>query len=102
MKRIYLAGGCFWGVQEYFSRINGVDKTTVGYANSTTKDPTYEQVCAGITDATETLYIQYNEKTIALEKILDYYFRIIDPVSVNKQGADIGTQYRTGIILCRR
>ena len=97
MKNIYLAGGCFWGVQEYFSRIPGVKSTRVGYANSKTENPTYEQVCSGSTRAAETLHLEYDENIIKLDKILDYYFRIIDPVSINRQGADVGTQYRTGI-----
>ena len=97
MKKIYLAGGCFWGVEEYFSRIEGVTDTTVGYANSNIKSPTYEQVCTGDTNAAEALYINYDQNVISLDEILDYYFGIIDPISVNKQGGDTGTQYRTGI-----
>ncbi|MEX1377872.1 MAG: peptide-methionine (S)-S-oxide reductase MsrA [Eubacteriales bacterium] len=97
MKEIYLAGGCFWGVEEYFARIEGVKNTKVGYANSSVESPTYQQVCTGATNAAETLHLEYDESAIKLEKILDYYFRIIDPISVNKQGNDIGTQYRTGI-----
>ena len=97
MKKIYLAGGCFWGVEEYFSRIKGVGNTIVGYANSTVDNPTYEQVCSGSTNAAEALYIEYDEKTVSIDKLLDYYFDIIDPISLNKQGPDAGTQYRTGI-----
>ena len=97
MKKIYLAGGCFWGVEEYFSRIDGVKVTTVGYANSNNENPTYEEVCSGSTNAAEALYIEYNENTVSLATLLEYYFRIIDPVSLNKQGPDRGTQYRTGI-----
>lgn len=97
MKKIYLAGGCFWGVEEYFSRIDGVINTTVGYANSQKQDPTYEEVCAGSTNAAEALLIEYDENSINLKTLLEYYFRIIDPVSLNKQGPDVGTQYRTGI-----
>ncbi len=97
MKKIYLAGGCFWGVEEYFSRINGVINTTVGYANSDTENPSYEKVCTGATNAAETVYIEYDEKVVNLENLLKYYFAIINPVSINKQGPDKGTQYRTGI-----
>jgi len=97
MKKVYLAGGCFWGVEEYFSRIDGVKDTTVGYANSNNENPTYEEVCSGSTNAAEALYIEYNENTVSLATLLEYYFRIIDPVSLNKQGPDRGTQYRTGI-----
>jgi len=97
MKEIYLAGGCFWGVEEYFSRINGVESTTVGYANSTIGNPSYELVCTGTTGAAETLMIIYDENVVSLNRLLTYYFSVIDPVSVNRQGPDRGTQYRTGI-----
>ncbi|MBN2878547.1 MAG: peptide-methionine (S)-S-oxide reductase MsrA [Clostridia bacterium] len=97
MKKIYLAGGCFWGVEEYFSRINGVESTTVGYANSTIEAPSYELVCTGATDAAETLMIIYDENVVSLNRLLTYYFDVIDPVSINRQGPDRGTQYRTGI-----
>lgn len=95
MKEIWLAGGCFWGVEEYFSRINGVVKTEVGYANGETNRTDYEKV--SLTNHSETVYIVYDANIIKLNEILNYYFHIIDPVSVNKQGNDIGTQYRTGI-----
>lgn len=97
MKEIYLAGGCFWGIQAYFDNINGVVNTVVGYANGITENPTYEKVCKGDTKHAETLCIQYNEKIIDLYKILDYYWKVIDPTSLNKQGEDKGNQYRTGI-----
>ena len=97
MKTIYLAGGCFWGVEEYFNRIAGVVNTTVGYAHSKIGNPTYAKVCTGITDAAETIWLEYDETVITLGKLLDYYFKIINPLSVNKQDPDRGTQYRTGI-----
>ncbi len=97
MKEIYLAGGCFWGVEEYFSRINGVVDTEVGYANGHTEEPTYKQVCTGITGHTETTYIKYDESKVSLKDLLDRFFRIIDPTLLNRQGGDIGSQYRTGI-----
>lgn len=97
MKEIYLAGGCFWGVEEYFSRINGVVDTQVGYANGTVENPSYEQVCTGTTGHAETTYIKYDENIISLESLLERFWRIIDPTSLNKQGGDIGSQYRTGI-----
>lgn len=97
MKEIYLAGGCFWGVEEYFSRIEGVIDTDVGYANGKTENPTYKQVCTGITGHAETAYIKYDETKISLEELLDRFFRIIDPTLLNRQGGDIGNQYRTGI-----
>jgi len=97
MKKIVLAGGCFWGVEEYFSRIPGVNKITVGYANGSTINPTYDEVCSGTTNHTEAVYIEYDEYTLSLEKLLDAYWQIIDPTVLNRQGPDKGTQYRTGI-----
>lgn len=97
MKEIYLAGGCFWGVEEYFSRINGVVDTEVGYANGRRENPTYQQVCTGTTGHAETTYIKYDENLITLEILLERFWRIIDPTSLNKQGNDKGSQYRTGI-----
>ena len=96
MKRIYLAGGCFWGLQKYFDQFDGIMETEVGYANGPDKAPTYREVCNDSGHA-ETLRIDYDEIRISLEKILDLYFEVIDPLSVNKQGHDSGIQYRTGI-----
>ena len=97
MKKIYLAGGCFWGVQHYTRQLNGVINTTVGYANSTKENPAYEEVKANLTNAAETVEIEYDEEIISLSEILKLYFIIIDPESIDKQGNDIGHQYRTGI-----
>ena len=94
---IYLAGGCFWGVEGYFKRIEGVKDTTCGYANGKTANPSYEDVCRHNTGHAETVRVLFDTDVISLEDLLIYYFRIIDPVSVNKQGNDVGTQYRTGI-----
>ena len=96
MKTIYLAGGCFWGVQKYFDQFAGVESTEVGYANGSEKVPTYEEVCASSGHA-ETVKIVYDEKKISLTDLLNYYFMVIDPLSVNRQGNDHGIQYRTGI-----
>ena len=96
IRTIYLAGGCFWGLQKFFDQFSGVICTEVGYANGPDKAPTYEEVCADSGHA-ETVRIVYCESIISLEKLLDYYFMVIDPVSVNKQGHDEGIQYRTGI-----
>ena len=95
IKEIYLAGGCFWGVEGYFSRITGVIETDTGYANGKTETTSYQQIHG--TDHAETVKITYNTGVIALEELLEHYFRIIDPLSVNKQGNDTGRQYRTGI-----
>lgn len=97
MKDIYFAGGCFWGVEEYFSRINGVIDTEVGYANSKVENPSYELVCSGMTDSAETVKIIYDENIISLENLLEKLFLVIDPTLLNRQGNDIGSQYRTGI-----
>ena len=94
---IYLAGGCFWGVEAFISRLKGVNNTEVGYANGRDLAPTYEKVCTGKTGHAETVKVTYNPKIITLESILENFFKIIDPYSKNRQGADIGTQYRTGI-----
>ena len=97
MKEIYLAGGCFWGMQAYYDLKDGIINTVVGYANGHTENPTYQEVCTDTTGHAETLYIQYDENIISLEKLLSYFWRIIDPTSLNQQGGDIGSQYRTGI-----
>lgn len=97
MKKIFLAGGCFWGLEAYFQRVKGIIDTEVGYANSTVKNPTYKEVCSGETNAVETLMICYDSDIISLEKILRHFFLNIDPTDLNRQGNDIGTQYRTGI-----
>ncbi|NMA86572.1 MAG: peptide-methionine (S)-S-oxide reductase MsrA [Tissierellia bacterium] len=97
MKEIILSGGCFWGVEEYFSRINGVIDTKVGYANGDTKDPTYEEVCTNTTGHAEAVYIKYDENTVELEELLNKFWNIINPTLLNRQGPDIGSQYRTGI-----
>ena len=96
-KEIYLAGGCFWGTEHYFKMIKGVISTEVGYANSVMENPSYEDVCSGKTMAAETVYIKYDPSVISLEMLLDMYFVSIDPTSINKQGHDVGLQYRTGI-----
>lgn len=97
LKEIYLAGGCFWGTEKYFAGIPGVIKTDVGFANGTTKNPSYEEVCHNNTGHAETVHVEYDPKKVRLEFLLDLYYDVIDPTSVNRQGGDIGTQYRTGI-----
>ena len=95
MAEIYLAGGCFWGLEEYFSRISGVLQTSVGYANGQVETTNYQLIKE--TDHAETVQVIYDEKVVSLREILLYYFRVIDPLSVNQQGNDRGRQYRTGI-----
>ncbi len=96
MKTIYLAGGCFWGVQRYFDQFDGVRETEVGYANGPDHAPSYQEVCKNSGHA-ETVKIVYDEDRIGTEALLDFYFNVIDPLSVNRQGHDEGIQYRTGI-----
>ncbi len=96
MKKIVLAGGCFWGVQAYFDMVKGVEKTIVGYIDGMTSQPTYQDVLNG-SGHTEAIYIEYNELVVELNTLLDHYFNIIDPTLVNRQGNDIGINYRTGI-----
>lgn len=95
LHTIYLAGGCFWGVEAYMERIYGVVGAEVGYANGKTENTSYHKI--GITDHAETVKVIYDANKISLNKLLQYYFRVIDPTSVNKQGNDRGRQYRTGI-----
>lgn len=97
MKKIVLAGGCFWGVEEYISRIEGVIETKVGYANGTKENPSYEEVCSKNTGHAEACYITYDEHLISLDQLLAKFWEIIDPTVINRQGNDIGHQYRTGI-----
>ncbi len=96
-KEIYLAGGCFWGTDHLFSLVDGVISTEAGYANSRVPHPTYEMVCSGRTGAAETVKVVYDPDMIGLSELLAIYFRSIDPLSLNRQGGDVGTQYRTGI-----
>lgn len=97
MKEIYLAAGCFWGAEKYLSLIPGVISTETGYANGKTEHPSYEDVCRRNTGHAEAVHLQYNPDQISLTFLLDLYFDAIDPTSKNRQGGDIGTQYRTGI-----
>ena len=97
MKKIILAGGCFWGVEEFLSRINGVVSTEVGYANGRTENPTYEDICTKNTYFAEVCKVEYDDSKVSLETLLKEYWSIIDPTTLNRQGPDVGIQYRTGI-----
>lgn len=97
MKEIIVGGGCFWGVEEYFKRLKGIEETEVGYAQGINENPTYEEVCSGKFEHIEVAYLKYDETIISLEKILEHLFRIIDPTSVDKQANDVGIQYRSGV-----
>ena len=94
---IYLAGGCFWGTEHYFKQIEGVVNTEVGFANGHTENPSYEEVYTDTTGFAETVRVTYNPEVVSLEFLLQMYFKAIDPTSLNKQGHDEGTRYRTGI-----
>lgn len=96
-KTIYLAGGCFWGTEHFMSLIHGVENAEVGYANSNVPDPSYREVCTGRTGAAETVKVTYDANEVSLPFLLNLYYQTIDPTSLNKQGNDRGTQYRTGI-----
>ena len=96
-REIYFAGGCFWGTEHFFKQINGVTATQVGYANGNIENPTYEQVYTDSTGFAEVVKVAYDPKVVSLEMLLDLFFKTIDPTSLNQQGEDIGTRYRTGI-----
>ena len=93
---IYLAGGCFWGMQKFIDQFDGVLETEVGYANGPDQAPTYEDVCRSSGHA-ETVRIVFDDEVMPVTELLGYYFMVIDPLSVNRQGGDAGIQYRTGI-----
>lgn len=98
---IYLAGGCFWGVEAYFSKLPGIIYTETGYANGKIKvgapNPSYEEVSTGDTDFAETVLVEYDKNKITLPEILAHYFDIVDLTTLNRQAHDVGTQYRSGI-----
>ena len=95
-SEIYLAGGCFWGTELLLQNVDGVTSTEVGYANGTTKNPTYREVCNGSGHA-ETVHVVYKPEKISLAELLEIFYRSIEPTSLNRQGNDCGVQYRTGI-----
>lgn len=97
MNILYFAGGCFWGMEAYLQLIDGVKETSCGYANGHTQDPTYEAVCNTDTGFAEAVKVTYDPAILPLTKLLQYFFRVIDPTLYHRQGFDIGEQYRTGI-----
>lgn len=97
LKNIWLAGGCFWGMEAYMERVPGVADAVSGYANGTTENPSYEDVIYRNTGHAETVKVSYDPDMISLDELLNYYFRAINPTILNRQGNDVGTQYRTGI-----
>lgn len=97
VRTIYLAGGSFWGTQQYIRNFSGIVSTRIGYANSSVPSPRYRQVCQGKTGAAECVKVEYDSARISLEHLVRLFFLSIDPTSLNRQGSDIGPQYRTGI-----
>ena len=96
-RKIYIAGGCFWGVERYYQLLKGVLTTKVGYANGDKANPSYQEVKSHLASHAETLEIVYNDEEISLEKILEHFLRFVDPCSIDKQGEDVGHQYRSGV-----
>ena len=96
-KDIWFAAGCFWGAQKFFKRIDGVDFTEVGFANGQTENPTYKEVYTDTTGHAECVHVRYNPDIVSLNKLTELFFKVIDPLSLNKQGEDEGTRYRTGV-----
>lgn len=97
MKTIYFAGGSFWGLQQFLRNIEGVERTRIGYANSKVASPRYREVCQGRTGAAECVRVDYNPSQVSLESLIAMFFLAIDPTSKNRQGRDVGAQYRSGV-----
>ena len=97
MTKVLIGAGCFWGIQEYFRKITGVIDTKVGYSGGHTVNPSYEEVCSGKTEHVEVLQIKYNENIIIFENILEHFWLCHDPTQLNRQGPDVGCQYRSAI-----
>lgn len=97
MKSLILAAGCFWGVQYYFDQVPGVVSTEVGYTGGHTENPTYEQVCTHGTGHAEAVKIEFDPAKVSYETLLRQFFRMHDPTTLNKQGPDVGDQYRSAI-----
>lgn len=99
LNQIVLGGGCFWCLEPIFSKLRGVENVVVGYAGGSTPHPSYEQVCTGKTGHAEVIQIAYDKEQISLDELLDVFFQVHDPTTLNRQGADVGTQYRSIILV---
>ena len=97
MKKAYLASGCFWCTETIFDNVDGVTKVIPGYMGGTKKNPTYEEVCTGLTGHAELVEITYDSNIVSFKKLLEIFFKTHDPTTLNRQGNDIGTQYRSAI-----
>ena len=97
LREIFFAGGCFWGVESYFSQVPGVRSATVGYANGDTANPSYQEVCTGKTGHAETVHLVYDPNQVSLQTLTEHFFLIINPLTLNRQGNDSGSQYRSGV-----
>ncbi len=97
MQTAYLAGGCFWCVEAIFQRVNGVKELTNGYCNGLTRNPSYEEICGGQSNHAEVLKVDYDEQQISYSELLEVFVATHDPTSLNQQGADKGTQYRSAV-----
>jgi peptide-methionine (S)-S-oxide reductase len=97
MDTITLGAGCFWCVEAIFESINGVENVTSGYSGGAIKNPSYKEVCAGRTGHAEVCQIEYNSEVVSLVKILEVFWQVHDPTTLNRQGGDVGTQYRSAI-----
>lgn len=97
LREIFFAGGCFWGVESYFSQVPGVRSATVGYANGDTANPSYQEVCTGKTGHAETVHLVYDPDQVSLQTLTEHFFLIINPLTLNRQGNDSGSQYRSGV-----
>lgn len=97
MKKVLLGAGCFWGVEHILKKIDGITKTEVGYSGGTLAGPSYPEVCTGVTGHAEVVYIEFDETILSFKQLLDVFFRLHDPTTLNRQHNDVGTQYRSAI-----
>jgi len=97
MEKALFGAGCFWGVEEYFRKIDGILKIAVGYSGGITENPTYERVCNGNTEHVEVITIEFDEDIVSYENLLEHFWNIHDPTTLNRQGLDVGSQYRSVI-----